>query len=98
MDGWFDRDGSNSIVEVLTEMLAAAEGVDVTDLPPLYDAVDIEALERLFERYDDSSGCPPILGFEYGDWNVFVRGDGRVRVCDGTQIAETVPVFSGEPV
>jgi len=98
MDGWFERDRSNSIVEVLTDMLAAVKGVDVTDLPPLYDAVDLDALEQLFERYDDSSGSAPILGFEYDDWNVFVRADGRVRICDGTQLSETAPVFSGQPV
>lgn len=96
VDGWHDGDENRGVVDTLTHALAAAEDVDVTDLPPLYDAVDLDALERLFESHDGDSEQALILSFEYKHWNVFVRTDSRVRVCDSTRHSEPTPVFSAE--
>ena len=82
-----------SVVEPLAEGLAKAEGVDVADLPPLYETIDLDAVSQLFDGSDESATGDAILGFTVGDWNVFVRADGRIRICDGTTSVEPTPVF-----
>jgi hypothetical protein len=96
VDGWHGSDDNRSVVDTLTHALAAAEDVDVTDLPPLYDAVDLDALERLFESHDGDSEMAAVFSFEYERWNAFVRADGRVRICDSTRRSVPAPVFSAE--
>jgi len=55
--------------------VARAEGVDPTDVePPLFEAVDTEALERIFR---DTSGQ---LTFEYKDYVVTVSSDGDIAL------------------
>ena len=34
-----------------------------------------------------------IVSFSVENWNVFVRGDGRIRVCDGREAVDPAPVF-----
>lgn len=96
VDVEYDRHGPNNIVETLIDALAKAEGVDVTAIPPVYDTIDLEAIRQLFEREDGATDT--LLSFTFGDWNIFVRADGRIRVCDGTQHTDPAPVFEGAPV
>lgn len=63
------------------EGLAAAEGVDVTDLDVrLYDYVDVDALDALFQG---GSHANVDLEFAVGEHVVAVRNDGEVTVSDG---------------
>lgn len=62
--------------------IAQTEGVDITDLPPLYEAVDPTVIDRLFENGADED---TVVGFPYEDWNVFVFADGRIHICDATE-------------
>ena len=78
----------------MIDALAQATNKDPTALPPLYDAVDPDALDQLFEHRDDGSGGGPTLGFVVEDWPVFVRGDGRILVCDASRTVPPTPVFS----
>jgi hypothetical protein len=66
-----------------TVVSAVASGTetDPTALPPLYDVVDPDALERLFRRRDGAirdSGLR--VSFEYGGHDVMVDADGSVFV------------------
>lgn len=88
----YDTDGTEDFVETLVGALARADGIDMTAVPPVYEAIDLDAVRQLFER-DDSAEM--VLGFTVGDWNVFVNGDGRIRVCDGTRYTDPEPVFDG---
>ena len=70
---------SEAVMLVLTE----ADGGNISDLPPLYDAVDTDALDRLFEeaaarRYGERG----LVRFTYGRYEVSVRSEGVVEVCD----------------
>lgn len=92
VDAEYDRGGPKSLAETLIGALAQAEGVSATALPPVYDAIDLDAIRQLFDRQDADTGA--VLGFTFNDWNVFVRTDGRIRVCDGTTDTTPEPVFA----
>lgn len=62
------------------------------DLPPLYERIDPAALDHLFRRTEDDD-ADLLVEFSVDEWNVFVRGDGRVRVCDATKSTRPTPVF-----
>jgi hypothetical protein len=76
-----DPEGSGAISETVIEAVAAAAGVDPTDSDlGFYGAVDLEALDTLFERRT----CEGHWRFEFAveDWVVVVAGDGTVTVCE----------------
>lgn len=62
--------------------VAAYEGVDPTKFDePLYDVIDLEALDSLFtERPNGESRADGYVTFTYGDYEVTVSSDGRVDV------------------
>lgn len=64
----------------VVDALAAATDTDPLELAPLYEVVDPEALDRLFDA--DATGRARVQ-FEYDGHAVEVRGDGTVAV-DGT--------------
>jgi len=79
--------------EVVIEAVAEAAGSDPADLPTLYEYVD-----ALFERHDGTEDAGQLLGFTIDAWNVFVRADGKIRVCDATYQAAPSSVFAGHSV
>ena len=87
------EDGSTSVVETVVLAIADAAGVDPTTLPPLYEYVDPDALNAMFDRRDGPSDDTALLSFQVETWNVFVGSDGRVRVCDATRPTDPEPVF-----
>lgn len=95
VDTWLKP--GQSITEALINALVEIEGVSQTDLPPLYEAIDPDILTKLFERHDDGTNADTVLSFTYGTWNIFVRADGMIRVCDGTRSTDPTPVFEGTP-
>jgi len=66
----------------LPEKLAAAQGVDPTELtPPVGDVIDIEALERTVSSTAGGHGTPPTtVTFEYDMLTVTVEGSDGVEV------------------
>lgn len=90
----YGAERDRSPAEVIVDTLADAAGVDPLDLAPLYDYVDPDALNNLFESHEGSTDADAVLSFRVENWNVFVRADGRVRVCDGTQPTDPEPVFA----
>lgn len=97
VDTEFDPDGRETLTNALVDALAEAEDVNKTAIPPLYDAVDLDALSQLFESHEQTADSGTVLSFTFDSWNVFVRADGRIRVCDASRPTEPEPVFS-DPV
>ncbi|MHB9285520.1 HalOD1 output domain-containing protein [Halobacteriales archaeon Cl-PHB] len=64
-----------SVVERIVAAVATERNVDVTELDPLYDVVDPEAVESLV-----GPGLDGYLTFSYHGLQIFVHGDGRVEV------------------
>ena len=92
-DAEYSDKNDGSLVTVIVETLAEATGIDQTELPPLYEFVDPDAINALFERHGGAEGADALLSFQVDTWNVFVRADGRVRVCDATETVDPEHVF-----
>lgn len=73
--------GEFSISEKVLEEVAEAEGVEVLELPPLYDSIDADALDSLLSgtATDDRPEAIEIT-FRYCDYAVSIDGDGTVEV------------------
>jgi hypothetical protein len=93
VDAEYDFESDSTAIEAIIWALADAVGVDPTELSPLFDYVDPDALNALFDPSDRTSEEDTLLSFRVDTWNVFVRSDGRIRVCDATQPTEPEPVF-----
>ncbi|MFC6719053.1 HalOD1 output domain-containing protein [Natrialbaceae archaeon GCM10025810] len=93
VDARYGPESSRSPAEVTVDTLAEAAGVDPLELPPLYEFVDLDALDSLFGEHDGTTDADAVLSFRIENWNVFVRADGRIRICDSTQPTDPEPVF-----
>lgn len=82
---------SRRFSEGVVQAVAASEDVDPMQLQPLYDVIDPEALDTLFQRTAD--GAPATTGsvrFEYAGNTVVVHSDGSIHVGDSfSHVAET---------
>ena len=75
-----DPTGEGALSATVIEAVAAAKGVDPTDCDlKLYEAVDLEALDALFEGRSRDGRWR--FEFSIGDHLVVVEGDGRITVC-----------------
>ncbi|MFB6141369.1 MAG: HalOD1 output domain-containing protein [Halosimplex sp.] len=69
------KDGTDISVDVI-ETIAAVTGTDPLAMtPPLYEVIDTDALDRLYER-----GADAAVEFEYAGHTVAVDADGTVTV------------------
>ena len=55
---------ADSLTETIVLELSEVTGVDPLDLPPLYDAVDVDALQQLFDRGEDVEVTFGVAGCE----------------------------------
>ena len=89
---WTERRRAPSMV--IVDAVATAEGVDPMELTPLSGELDLEALDTLL--LSSATNTCGLLGLHVAGWNVFVAGDGRIKVCEPSDAEPLVPVF--EPV
>lgn len=91
----YDGAGHASPTEAVVRAVAAASDLEPTTLTPLNEYIDTDALDRMFDGAG-RNGAPSgrVLGFTVNGWNVFVRDDGWIRVCDPTGPADTTPIFA----
>lgn len=79
-----NRTSPSATVAVL-EAVADAEDADALDLPPLYEAVDTDALEAIFQPMADGSTRAGRVEFTYHGYLVTVDCE-----ADGTTTVEAV--------
>ncbi|WP_224332643.1 HalOD1 output domain-containing protein [Haloprofundus halobius] len=70
--------------QVVVERVAASEGVAQTELVPLYEAVDPEALDVLAETGRDGDSALWIE-FPYHGYEVTVTSEGAVHIDKGAE-------------
>lgn len=76
-----DWAGDVPLSATVTSLVATAAEVDPTDLDPLNDVVDPDALDKLFApREDGTPRTPGAVSFEFGPFDVRIGEDGAVRV------------------
>lgn len=93
VDTEYDTAADDDLTTALLEAVATAEGTPATELSPMYETVDLDALVLLLE-HAWRAGTDATYSFQCGRWNVFVSADGRIRVCDNTAPTEPEPVFA----
>lgn len=65
----------------VVERVAHAKGVDFTELPPLYEAIDTDALDTLFlSRAPGAAGDALSVQFSYAGLEVVVRSPDDIDV------------------
>ncbi|RQG91622.1 hypothetical protein EA462_06640 [Natrarchaeobius halalkaliphilus] len=71
-----------SISVTITRAVAAYDGVRPTELdPPLYDAIDTDALNALFRPSDNATDNRSIsLEFRYEDYTIRVAGPDDIEI------------------
>lgn len=73
-----------SVSEQVVQAVAHVSGCSVTEIEPLNNAVDADALNNLFaEKLDGSMRRGGYLAFEYANHFVTVFASGRIEVTDG---------------
>lgn len=74
-------DQSTSLSEAVIDAVADAEGVEPTDLQPLYDVLDPDALDSLFQPHSHTGrSAQGQITFEYHDYEVYVNENGQVTL------------------
>ena len=73
------RNNDVSPSEAVVEQVAASEGVDHTELVPLYRVIDTDALDKLVGTPSYADDGPQIT-FTYHGYFVTVTGDGGVHL------------------
>lgn len=64
------------------DVLAGARGTDVGDLPPLYECVDVDALETILSADHSVTDSTVEVRFAYDSFDVLVSTDGALFVHD----------------
>lgn len=69
--------------QIVVDRIAELEESSPVDLPPLFSAIDPDALDALFcSRATEDSRSPGHVRFSYSGYDVRVRGDGDVSVTE----------------
>lgn len=68
--------------QIIVKRIAEREGTTPAELtPPLYTAIDADALDRLLDSLDESYSAGQIE-FTYCGYQIRVHGDGTVDIAD----------------
>ncbi|KZX49592.1 hypothetical protein AV929_20655 [Haloarcula sp. K1] len=86
----YEPNGQGELTTAIIYAIAEADGVSPREVksPPLYDSVDVPAIEKAFFRPNVGAGSRQGVGtveFQYTDYLVKVQSDGWVRVYDPTE-------------
>lgn len=76
------------LVRTITRKVEELEETDVLDHQPLYDAVDVDALEAVIDSVDG----PFEVQFTYDGYTVTVMGEDEISICaitDGDSLEST---------
>jgi hypothetical protein len=76
----YNQAQSRPITEVVIEALANVSGRDPLDLPPLYEAIDPDALELVVREPNAAPTRSCFVGFTLGEWGIIVTGSGEIQI------------------
>jgi hypothetical protein len=73
-----DISADMELSQAVVDAVADAEGVEPTELPPLFSAIDPDALDALFQPASDETVVTGSVRFRYAGYDVNVNEDGSV--------------------
>ena len=71
---------SDSLTVAIVSAVAESKGVSTADLPPLYNAIDVDALGALFAPTSSEDHALGTASFEYAECAIEFHADGTVAV------------------
>lgn len=84
----YDPEGLDDLSSMVARAIAAAKGIDPTELhPPLSRVVNLEAIDDLFA----GSYGQLRVDFRYASYRVTVRSDDRIRIYEPVRSDESDP-------
>ena len=85
---------NDTLLSRITREVARETGSDPTSLPPLYDAVDTDALEALYDASESRSEhrSDPTVQFRYAGRTVVVQSPSDIEVTDRPTIPSEVRI------
>ncbi|WP_312910136.1 HalOD1 output domain-containing protein [Natronosalvus caseinilyticus] len=82
-------DPTEGPVETIVDLVAAASGRSLVEMPPIYEVIDPDALNALFRLRNSGADLEDrVFEFTYEGYRVSVHGDGRVRLTEPTNPAK----------
>lgn len=75
---WVDRSSPNPILETIIEQIAEVEGIESTELDPLYDCIDV----TVFNQLNSEGSSPWELTFYTDEYEIIVASYGTVAVYE----------------
>ncbi|MFC7143249.1 HalOD1 output domain-containing protein [Halosimplex aquaticum] len=86
----YEHNGQGELTTAIIYAIAEADGVSLSEVksPPLYDSVDVPAIEKAFfgpNGAGDSRQGVGTVEFQYSDYLVKVQSDGWIRVYEPTE-------------
>ena len=76
----YDHTNQQPITEVIIDAVATVSGTEPLELPPLYEAIDPDALELVVREPNAAPTRSCFVGFTLGAWGVIVTGSGEIQV------------------
>lgn len=76
----YDRRDCEPLSVAVVSAVATYNEVDATDLEPLHEAVDTDALDRLFDHLPADADVTGLVRFEYDSCLVTISADGEIRI------------------
>lgn len=83
-------ESTNHVAERVIQRVSDASGRTALEIPPLYNAVDPEALERLVKTMSDG-----VVSFHYAGHEVTVDSDGEIQVSERETARDGPPPEEG---
>lgn len=80
---YFDWDEDRKPSTTIVESVAMARGCSPTELQPLYDVIETEALDTILGMDGSKPGKSVRLSFRYAEVNVLVDSDAGIEIRQG---------------
>lgn len=77
-----EYDDKNAAITELIQALAVIEDTPTTELEPLYESIEIEAVAELL-CHADKHDCAVGVEFAYSEFTVTINGNGTIQIHDG---------------
>lgn len=91
----FGAESGKTPSEAVIMALAEAKNVAPTELDPLYDTIDLDALDSLFNGRGGNVETPSrMCRFAVDSWNIFIHSNGSIVICDSERKTDSAPVLS----